>query len=205
MQREKWNRQNIIQAANRFFSENSRYPTSHDFNLTSYLPTPPTINKIFGSLANFRKQMGQEIMDYTKGDARGKIVRSLNERGKIDEMLIYDKLKERFGEIYVHTEKEFDFRNRVDFYVYHKVGFFGVDTFHPAHKRSMANVYNIKEKKYIKFKNTIYLVVTNDEILQQEIDNFLSKRKNITYENIRLISKESFLAHEIMKYEPIKE
>lgn len=183
-----WPIEVIKAGCDRFFSENERYPTSHDFDLTEYLPSAVTITKRYGSFAEFRKVVGQDIKDYTKGHARSSIVRALNQRAIEDENLVYEKLKSIYGEMHVHREKEYAFRNRVDFYIYFKDGFFAIDTFYPKHARALPNVFNIKEKKYVNFPGDIYLVVMNKDIDNELISSFLGRRKKVTPPHIKLIS-----------------
>ncbi|MBT4917006.1 hypothetical protein HN709_00280 [Candidatus Peregrinibacteria bacterium] len=182
-----WPFELIKEGCDKFYNENDRYPTSHDFDLTEYLPSSVTIRKRFGSFAKFRKLLGQDIKDYTKGPARSNIVRALSERAIEDENLAYEKLRSIYGEMHVHREKEYAFRNRVDFYIYFRDGFFAIDTFYPKHARALPNIFNIKEKKYINFPGVIYLVVMNKDIEKEVITKFLGRRKKETPSHIKLV------------------
>lgn len=189
-----WNDDTIMQAMNRFYSENGKYPTSHEFQFTDYLPDPKTIVKLYGGLPAFRKKFDLGVEDYTKGEARSSIARDLNDRAKSHEDEIQDFLVERFGEICVHKEREFSYRNRVDFQVYHAEGIFGVDTFYPKHRPALVNIFNLK---YIKYKNysigPIYLVCMNDDLTQELLNEYVLCRKSLTEGNIKLVNKKTFI------------
>lgn len=189
----KWTETKIREAVNLFFSKNERFPTQHDFQFNDYLPDPHTIRRLYGGLPAFRKKLGYNIVNYSKGEERSGIVRSLNERGKTHEREVYSHLVQQFGEICVHTEKEFSFRNRVDFYIYHKQGIFGADTFFPKHRSALVNIYNLKEKKYRNFNGIVYLVSMNPVLSQPVLDDYLKNKKHKNAAHIKLLSKDVFL------------
>lgn len=190
----------IMNAVERFREEFGRDPTSHDFQYTDYLPDPETIRRLYGGLPLFRKKFAFDVEDYTKGKVRSDLNRSLNDRAKVDEEKILDFLVAHFGEICVHKEREFAYRNRVDFQVYYEGGIFGVDTFFPKNRAALVNIFNLKYTKYIHFLvGPIYLVCMNPHLTQVILDDYVLSRKNNTISNIRLMSEVSFL-EEIKKY-----
>ncbi len=195
-----WNSDTVIKAVERFRLETGEWPTSHNFMSTDYLPDPDTIRRLFGGLPVFRKKFGFDVEDYTKGKVRSDLNKELNDRAKLHEDQIHKILEEHFGEICVHKEREFSYRSRVDFQVYHANGIFGVDTFYPKNRYALMNIFNIKFVKYKKFLlGPMYLVCMNNELNQTILDNYLEKRRNDNENNIKLVSEESF-TREISKY-----
>lgn len=196
----KWDDSRIKEVLDRFYEENQRYPTAHDFQFTEYLPDPDTVRRLYGGVGYLRRKFGLEIEDYTRGPVRSELNRKLNDRAKLHEEEIQKILIEQFGEICVHKEREFAYRSRVDFQIYHTNGIFGVDTFYPKNRMGMINIYNIKFPKYKKFTaGPIYLVCMNPELDQIILDEYLKGRKNATEDKIKLVSKEHFLS-ELIKY-----
>ena len=196
----RWSDETVLEAIDRFRALNGTEPTSHDFQFTDYLPDPQTIRRLYGGLPLFRKKFGFDVEDYTKGTARSEISRNLNDRGKSHEDSIQALLISHFGEICVHKEKEFSYRNRVDFQVYHENGVFGVDTFYPYNRATLVNIFNLKHAKYKNFeRGPVYLVCMNSELSQKDLDSYIEKRKDPTAPNVYLLSEEVFLI-EIQKY-----
>ena len=98
-------------------------------------------------------------------------------------------LREKFGEVFVHTERIFDnSKNRVDFYIYTPSGNFGVDVFYTETMSDLFKNINIKIDKYKKFPNKLFLVVGNDKFKQKDLDEHTLTKRKILPENAYIIN-----------------
>lgn len=102
---------------------------------------------------------------------------------------------ERFGEVCVHKEREFAYRNRVDFQVYHADGVFGVDTFFPKSRIALINIFNLKYPKYKNYLiGPVFLVCMNTDLNQEILNSYLANKKLSVGENIQLLTETNFLS-----------
>ncbi len=202
MKKAKWNDATVLEAVEKFRSENGDYPRQHDFQFTDYLPDPETIRRLYGGIPMFRKKFGFGIEDYTKGQVRSELNKTLNDRAKSHEDKMQNILVKYFGEICVHKEREFSYRNRVDFQVYHAEGIFGVDTFYPKNRIGLINNFNLKYGKYKNFSlGPVYLVCMNSELSQEILNIYMNLRKVPAEEKIKLLTEEDFIK-EIKLFNP---
>ena len=193
MRKFRWNDETVMSAVERFRLEKGDYSRQHDFQYTDYLPDPETIRRLYGGLPQFREKFGFPVQDYTKGKIRGDLGIIINNRAKSHEDKIHKYLIDNFGEVCVHKEREFSYRNRVDFQVYHADGIFGVDTFYPKNKAGLANNFNLKHVKYKNYTiGPIYLVNMNSDLTQEILNEYMKNKINFVESNIKLFTSDEF-------------
>ncbi|MAZ29774.1 hypothetical protein CL655_00630 [bacterium] len=200
MRKRVWTDDKLKAGFDAFIAEHGRLPSSHEVDTYHLLPTARSIQKRCGGLVALRERLGYTDTHLGTGAHRSAIAYEVGIRGRQLEIELEVQLQERFGERSVHTEKIFNGKQRVDFYVYTKSGVFGADIFFPATTRTMQNNINIKMKKYQHFTEPLYLVVANPEITQTQLDTYTQNRKEPFSENISLLTQENFMT-EIENYE----
>jgi hypothetical protein len=202
MRKANWTRDKIKQAFERFFRENNRLPTALEVDTTDDLPSSRHIQREFGGLKKLRAELGYTDCDFGTGIHRSQIAHRVNHRGRDSEIDLETKLRDRFGEVFVHTEKIFnDHKTRVDFYVYTETSDFGVDIFYPDNMRTLQSNLNIKIKKYTNFPVTLYYVIANTHISQSTLDAYIANKKLPLEKNQRLVTQDTFIEI-IEKYYP---
>lgn len=186
-----------------FFKEFERYPTALEIDKFRLLPSARQIQRRFNGLKSLRKSFKLPISDYGSGEARRKIARVINARGKEKERNFRNILVSRFGEMFVHEQKPFNnYKSRVDFFIYAKNYQFGVDVFFPSCRHNFQGCINLKGKIYKTFPNDIYLVNVNKEI-RPNIREFLINKKNKLAKNIHIYHYKDFIKL-IESIEPIR-
>ena len=194
MKKEPWTEEKIKVGFERFLHEYGHIPSAHEIDTTDYLPSSRFIQMRFGGLEKLRHALGYVDTHLGKGTFRSEIANMCNHRGRDSEIELEKILRDTFGEVFVHTEKMFSvLKNRIDFYVYTPDGNFGVDIFYPNHMRSLQCNLNIKMGKYFDFTEPMFYVVANKELSQENIDYYVSRKKNAFPKNVRLVSFEAFL------------
>src|SRR3989344_7515528 len=114
-----WTAQKIKDGFDRFIKERGRLPKSIEINEVDYLPNRKFIERNFGGLEKLRRELGYTDVHFGKGKFRSEIAYKVNASGRKIELALEKLLKNKFGEVFVHTEKIFDnTKNRVDFYIY---------------------------------------------------------------------------------------
>ena len=211
---EPWTKENILDGFNKFFEENSRYPTVEEIDEYVYLPSSRQIQRSFGGLKNLRKELGLPIINFNSGENRSRISHEIFKRGIKGEREIEKILIDYFGEYFVHIEKPlfkyfentatFKDKLRADFFIYHKHGVFCIDVFFAKNKNMINGNLNIKKKKYDGIKIKTYFVVLSDKIefSTDLIENTIKRKKNLLDPNITTLNKIDFL-NEIYKYTPL--
>lgn len=174
-----WTIEKIKEGFERFKNENGRIPMSQEIDGLDYLPSRKTIERNFGGLEKLRAVMGYTDTHFGKGAYRSEISKRSNKRGRDAEISLEKILRNKFQEVFVHTERIFDdSKNRVDFYIYCPDENFGVDVFYTENMRDLQKNINIKIDKYQKFPHQLFLVVGNKNFEQKELDEYMdSKRK----------------------------
>jgi hypothetical protein len=144
-----------------------------------YLPNRKFIERDFGGLEKLRKELGYVDTHFgKKSKFRSEIAHKANTNGRNIELSLERMLKDKFGEVFIHTEKIFDTtKNRVDFYVYSSSGNFGIDVFGTETMHNLQSNMSAKLKKYSKFKEKLFFVVVSESFSQDDLDNYI-KRKN---------------------------
>ncbi|MDO8552203.1 MAG: hypothetical protein Q7S01_01585 [bacterium] len=168
-----WTVDKIKEGFERFKNEHGRLPRALEIDQLEYLPSSRNIQKRFGGLARLRKQLGYSDVHFGKGSFRSEIASRVKDRGRKTELALEKVLRDRFGEVFVHTEKFFESsKNRVDFYVYSPDGNFGIDVFYTDTMRYLKSNINIKMGKYRNFPIELFLVTANESLRQDDIDRY---------------------------------
>lgn len=79
-----------------FHSRNKRYPTATEFTHENLLPTARTIQRNYGGIPQFRKDMGLDITDYTKGEVRSKRAKKINNQAAVYENELFNRLYKKY-------------------------------------------------------------------------------------------------------------
>lgn len=190
----KWTIEKIKQGFDRFFRENGRLPVAPEIDKLDYLPSSRQIQRRFGGLEKLRSMLGYKETNFGRGEYRSNIASRTNKRGREEELKLEKILREKFNEVFVHTEKIFDdSKNRVDFYIYAPEGNFGIDIFHTETIRDLQSNINIKMNKYLKFPLKLFLVVANTDFSQEELDAYVRNKTKQLSNNISVLAMETLL------------
>jgi hypothetical protein len=180
----KWTIEKIKEGFDSFYKENGRYPTSQEIDKYPKLPSARQIQRKYGGLPTLRKLINIDgPLDFTKGEHSSKRAILISRRAHQNEKEIYEYLKKKFGEAFVHREYFFndDRRTRTDFYVFCANGDrFSIDVFYPNSLHNLNGCINSKLQKYrglIITYPTIFLVM-NDLISEEEINKLMGNKKN---------------------------
>ncbi len=195
-----WTIEKIKEGFDKFFKENGRLPTSPEIDKLDYLPSSRQIQRRFGGLEAIRKDLGYSDVNFGRGDFRKQNSFKVGLRGKNSEQELEKLLQEKFGEVFVHSEKPFFYgtnKIRVDFYIFCPDGNFGVDIFFTENIRDLQKNINIKLDKYGDFKDKLYFVLDGGLITQVDIDLYSDNKTKKMNDNMEIITKENFL--EIIK------
>ena len=184
--------ENIKQGFERFLSEYKRLPTSPEIDKLDYLPSSRQIQRKFGGLEKLREQLGYEDTHFGKGSFRSEIGTRSNVRGRDTEIALEKILREKFGEVFVHTERIFDdSKNRVDFCIYSPDGIFGIDIFYTETMKDLQKNVNLKIDKYINFPHKLFFVVGNDNFTQGDLDEYSSLKIKSLPAGVEIINLKS--------------
>ncbi len=185
MRQAEWTLEKLSDGFNKFKSENGRYPTSHEIDNYSHLPSSRQIQRRFvGGLPALRKQLkldGPE--DFTKGEYSSQRALMISKRAHGLEKIIYDFLVKKFGLPFVHREYFFvdDKRTRTDFFIYAKNGNFSIDVFYPKDVKNLINCLNSKMRTYsqsMMLEYPVIFLMMNDAISKEEIQSIIKRKKN---------------------------
>lgn len=195
MTKEIWTKEIIKNGFNRFFSENGRLPRSEEIDELSYLPSSRLIQKKYNGLEQLRTELGFTDVHFGKGSHRSTIAHQVNIRGRRNERTLETKLCQKFGEVFVHSEKILSSSKvRVDFYIYSPSGNFAVDVFYSNTMRTLQSNINIKLNKYRNHNIIIYLVSANNSISQQDLDVYVKAKRNTLPQNVNIVSLSNFMS-----------
>lgn len=176
-----WTAEKIKAGFDRFIKEHGRLPKSMELDksgIVDYLPNRKFIERNFGGFEKLRRELGYPDTHFGKGKFRSEIAHRVNASGREIERVLEKLLRDKFGEVFVHTEKIFDnTKNRVDFYIYSPSGNFGIDVFGTDTMHSLQANVNAKLSKYSGFSDKLFFVVASDSFSQDELDNYI-ERKN---------------------------
>lgn len=181
----KWTLTAIKQGFERFYKEKGIYPTSHEIDDCSYLPSSRQIQRVFGGLPKLRKSLSLDCpADFTKGDHSSLRAESIGARAHIWEKTIHNYLIEKFGDPFVHREYFFsdDRRIRADFFVHNKNGNFFVDVFYPKDRRTLIGCLNSKIRTYphhfLEKEYPMIFLMVNEEISDHDLRSVIDNKKN---------------------------
>lgn len=191
-----WTKDQLRAGFNHFKETYNRYPTAHEIDTFSYLPSARSIQRAFGGLVNVRKELfPEEISNFTTGTHRSGVAKRTNENGKVLEEQFYNYLVGEFSEIAVHEHKVIRPGHvNCDFYIYldQETGVV-IDIFYAKSIINLINVVNLKLKRYSLIVPETYLVVVgNDTITQPAIDIKIQNRKIPIPTHINLASEDFF-------------
>jgi len=204
MTQKKWDTDSIKRGIDKFYSEHGRYPITPEVDQCDYLPSSRQIQRRFGGMEKLREELGYSVTSYGRGDHRKHISLRTGERGRKAEIVLEKILREKFGEVFVHSERMFGkLKTRVDFYVYSPDGNFGIDVFDTGTMRDLQKNINIKIEKYREFTEPLYFVVANKDFTQFELDEYISKKKKNLLTNMQVCTTNSLVkAIEVMRVYP---
>lgn len=178
--KKQWTVEKIKEGFDRFIKENGRLPKSMDINKAGevdYLPNRRLIERNFGGLEKLRRELGYVDTHFGKGKFRSEIAHKANISGRNIELALEKLLKNKFGEVFVHTEKIFDnTKNRVDFYIYSPSGNFGIDVFGTDTMHNLQSNMSAKLSKYSGFLEKLFFVVASDSFSQDDLDNYITRK-----------------------------
>lgn len=185
-----WTMEQIREGFERFRIERGRLPIAPEIDKLDYLPSSRQIQRKFGGLEQLRKVLGYEDTHFGKGSFRSEIATRSGIRGRDTELMLEKILREKFGEVFVHTERIFDdSKNRVDFFIYSPDGNFGVDVFFTETMKDLQKNINLKIDKYRKFPHKLYLTVGTNIFSQTELDAYSDlKRKALPTTDTRIVN-----------------
>ena len=92
----KYKIQTIIDAYNTFIATHDREPTAIDFDSDPNLPGARYIQRNYGGLKAFRKEIGAHILDHTTGAARSRKAKEALERAQEYEREVINKLFNKY-------------------------------------------------------------------------------------------------------------
>lgn len=184
-----WTIEKIKEGFNKFHIENGRLPTAPEIDQLVYLPSSRQIQRKFGGLEKLRAVLGYKDTNFGKGEYRSQIAYRTNKKGREIELELEKILREKFNDVFVHTERIFDdSKNRVDFYVYSPSGNFGIDVFYTDTIKDLQKNINIKIDKYLHFPHELYLVVANSKFMQSELDAYSNVKTKKLPPNVSIIT-----------------
>jgi hypothetical protein len=187
-----WTAEKIKEGFDRFIKENGRLPKSLEVDEVDYLPTRKLIERNFGGLEKIRRELGYLDTHFGRGKFRSEIAHKVNVSGRNIELTLEKLLKNKFGEVFVHTEKIFDnTKNRVDFYIYSPSGNFGIDVFGTDTMYNLQSNINVKLNKYSGFKEKLFFVVASDSFSQADLDTYMIKKTKVLPKNAKIITIKS--------------
>ncbi|MBI5456595.1 hypothetical protein HY969_02545 [Candidatus Kaiserbacteria bacterium] len=194
--RKSWTVGEIKRGFERFLNTHGRLPKALEIDEIAYLPTSRFIQYRFGGLEKLRHALGYGDTHFGKGRFRSVIASRVNIRGRAEELTLQNILHERFGEMFVHSEKIFDkSKNRVDFFVYSPDGDFGVDVFYTESMHFLQSIINIKRKKYQNFTADLFLAVANKSFSQSVLDKYAASKVKPLPHRAKLVTLGTFLAY----------
>lgn len=191
----KWTIKEIKEGFERFYKKYGRLPLAPEIDQTEYLPSCRQIQRRFGGLEKLRVLLGYRDTHFGRGKHRSKIAKRSNLKGRETEIKLEKMLREKFHEVFVHTEKVFDYstKNRVDFFIYSPDGNFGIDVFYTSTMKDLQKNVNIKIDKYKKFPYKLFLVVANSNFNQRELNEYSKNKKKVLPKNFSIVTLETFL------------
>lgn len=202
-----WNKENIKEGIDRYFTDNGRMPTARDFDETVYLPSARQIQRAYGGLVALRTSLGYAETDFTKGDLRAAIAVSANKRGLSAEDYFEPLLVEKFGEPFVHVQKRYykGSKCRYDFLIYAKDIVFGIDIFTTDRVNYIEK--NIRHK-ISRYKNApkdlvIYFVLVGKDFTPEHVNVSASSISELKNHSNMIPMYELDFIELISKYSPL--
>lgn len=176
----------------RFYNEYGNYPSALQIDKYPYLPSSRTIQRSWGGLETFRKAIGLEITNYSKGKIRSEKSAFIGIRGFSEENKLEIILQKHFGEVFVHSQKRIG-PVRADFFIYTPKGNFAVDIFCFEDKNCFNSDINIKLKTYKNYPYPVIYLPVNQLYTSKDINNWITNKKNIIPNNQKVFHYDDFL------------
>lgn len=193
-----WTDEMLRAGFERYVKENGHLPTAYEIDDTDYLPSARQIQRRFGGVSQIRKELGYGDIDFGKGSHRADRSKVTGLRGGKAEDALENLLVNKFGELFVQSEKRFgENRNRVDFVVYAENAVIGIDVFATDDKRTIIKNVAVKIPKYISFPSDIplYFVVWTETINSEEIEVAVANMSKMSLlPQLKVISVEKLLS-----------
>src|SRR3989338_2682871 len=187
-----WTTERIKEGFEIFLKEKGRLPKSLEIDESDYLPSRKLIERNFGGLEKLRGELGYKDTHFGKGKFRSEIAHNANISGRNTEKSLEKLLKNKFGEVFVHTEKIFDnTKNRVDFYIYSPSGNLGIDVFGTETMHNLQTNMSAKLIKYSGFLERLFFVLANNSFSQKDLDLYMNKKIRVLPKNAKIITIES--------------
>jgi len=188
----KWTLEKIKQAFEKFKGKNGRLPTTADMKNSKNLPSARWLQKSFGGVPKVRKLLGYKKTDFGSGKDRSSLAAESMSRGKEQEIMLERYLRKKFGDIFVHNERIYDYQDmrRVDFYVYTTKENIGIDVFYTGTLRDLQTNVNIKLNKYQDFDDKLYFVCANTDFDQGQFDSYVESKKKPMPKDTYLVTME---------------
>jgi hypothetical protein len=201
-----WSREKIKEGFELFIKENGRLPTHYEIDDSPLLPSSRQIQRRYGGLSKLRVELGYGDIHLGKGIYRVNIQKTIGNRGGNAEDKLEQMLVEKFGELFVQSEKRFGVnRYRVDFLVYAKDAVLGIDVFATDDRRNIQKNIAIKIPKYRSFPANIPLLflVWSDKFTEEEIDKSVQYMTALgDVPNLKIVGLEGLLER-LNKLEPL--
>lgn len=181
-----------------FYKEHSRYPTAHEIDAYTYLPSARSIERRFGGLVALRTLLKlRSDYDLRTGTHSSTRAKTINARAHKTEQTVYEFLIKNFKKEFVHREFFFtdDKRTRSDFFIYDSHGGFCVDVFYPKDRRNLIGCLNNKLLKYKTNDMRQYPIVflqMNPDLNQDILNAVIKNKKNTWPEGQELMSWGTF-------------
>lgn len=197
----KWTLKKIKEAFEKFKDENGRLPTTADMKNNKSLPSDRWLQKGFGGVPKVRELLGYEKTDFGSGQDMSELATKSMNRGKNAEIELEKYLRERFGDIFVHNERIYDYSDlkRVDFYVYSPKENIGIDVFYTGTLRDLQTNVSIKLNKYKKFQDKLYFVCANPDFNQGQFYSYTQSKRKPMPETTHLVTMAK-LKQDLEKY-----
>jgi len=151
-------------------------------------------------------QLGYGDIHFGKGSLKAERTKLTGRRGGNAEDSLDQILTDKFGELYVHSEKRFgENRNRIDFIIYAKSSLVGIDVFATDEKRAIIKNVAIKIPKYATFPTDVplFFLVWSDELSQTDINDAVKNMSALSkLPGLRIVSLDTLLEY-LSDFEPL--
>jgi hypothetical protein len=174
-----WTEEEVRAGLRHFYELHRRYPTAHEIDDFEYLPSSRSIQRSFGGLVALRgKLMPGEVSNFTSGEYRRSKAREADLRARGYEEEFYKFLTANFFEIAIHEHRIIRPGGIAsDFFVYlTELSGIVIDLFYAQDIRSLANIVNIKLKRYEALPYPTYFVLVGnptigDDLIKRKMAN----------------------------------
>ncbi len=193
---EGWSLENVRDGLEYFKEVNGHYPTSREVDNFEYLPTARTLQRSFGRIVKVRKSLNLSgPHQFSKGKTRSLKAQEADKRARAYETEFFYFLNSKIEEIRIHEHKVLRPGDvSCDFFVYttEKEGVV-LDLFYAADILNVANILNIKYKRYLNVVHPIiFIIVGNENIDQAALDKMVKNRRSSLPNTMRIMTETHF-------------